>query len=63
MALGAVLEVSHLRSETVPARERPEDTFSVDAFPSSKEDSFPSTLCAESHTLLESASLEVIFQW
>ena len=33
------------------------------AFPSSKEDIFPSLLRAESHTRLESACLEVIFQW
>ena len=35
----------------------------MDAFPSSKEDSFVSLLHTESHTRLESACLEVIFQW
>ena len=41
---------------------RPENTLSIDAFPSMKEDSFPNILSAERHTLLESACLEVIFQ-
>ena len=40
----------------------PENTLFVDDFPSTKEDSFPRILCAESLTLLESACLEVIFQ-
>ena len=52
----------HLRRQKIPDRERPENTLSVVAFPSSKEHSFVSILCDESHTLLENAFLEVVFQ-
>ena len=38
-----------------PDTQRPENILTVDDFPSSKEHSFPSILCAESHTLLENS--------
>ena len=41
-ALGAGLEVWHLRSHTLDARERPENTVSGAAFPVSKDASIPS---------------------
>ena len=50
-----VLEVKQL------LQDRGLKTHSVDAYPSSKEDSFPSLLCAERHTALESACLKIVF--
>lgn len=54
--LWASLEVSCLRSETVPARKSWKKTHSLFvAFASLKEDNFPRILCVEWHTLVESA--------
>ena len=52
-ALGPGLEVWCLRSQALAVRERSENPLSGASFPSSKEDSIPSYLWAESQTLQE----------
>ena len=53
---------SHVLEATQFLTDRGLKTHSVDAYASLKEPSFPSILCAESHTLLENACSEVVFQ-